>query len=460
MAVSNGLNRHYHLIGIGGIGMSGIAQLLLRKGNKVSGSDLKGNTITEKLSELGADIFIGHSSENIKSADLVVYSSAIVEDNPEIKEAKAQGIPLIRRAQALALLMKDEAVITVTGSHGKTTTSSLVSYLLLQAGLSPTVAVGGVLRNIGTNACLGGGTFFVAEADESDGSFLYYRPKYSIITNIDHEHLDHYSDFNNEVAAFKDFINNTREDGCVFACSDDANLKGLLKDHKGKYVFFGLEEGADTYPKNIQIKGLFSQFDCYYKNRFIDKFFLSLGGKHNISNALSVIALGLELGIDVRFIKETLKGYKGAERRLEIKFEDKDYLLLDDYAHHPTEIKATLSALKNLQLKRLIAIFQPHRYSRTKLLYEEFGKSFDAADYIVVTDIYPAGEEPLEGVSAALIYEKIKERLPGKPVYFLPKEEIVRHILRIMSPQDLLVTLGAGDIVRICDELVEKFKSR
>ena len=440
--------------------MSGIAQLLLRKGFKVSGSDLKENKITEELKELGADIFIGHNPLNIQGADLIVYSSAIGEENPEMREAKRQGIPLIKRAEALARLMKDETVITVTGSHGKTTTASLVSYLLLQAGLSPTVAVGGVLRNIETNARLGTGEFFVAEADESDGSFLYYRPKYSIITNIDYEHLDYYKDFRNEIATFGEFINNTQDNGCVFACSDDINLKGIFKNYKNKYVLFGLEAGADVYPKNIRIKGLSSEFDCFYGNKFIDRFYLALGGRHNISNALSVIALGLELGIELRFIKETLKHYKGAKRRLEIKFDNKEYLLIDDYAHHPAEIKATLSALKSLKFNRLIAVFQPHRYTRTKLLSDEFGKSFDLADYIIVTDIYAAGERPQEGVSARLIYDKIKERLPDKQIYFLAKEEIVAHILKIMKPHDLLITLGAGDIVKICDELVEKFKSR
>jgi UDP-N-acetylmuramate--alanine ligase len=454
------VNRHHHLIGIGGIGMSGIAQLLLRQGFKVSGSDLKENKITDGLKELGADIFIGHNPLNIKDADLIVYSSAIGEDNPEIKEAKKQGIPLIKRAEALARLMKDETVITVTGSHGKTTTASLISYLLLEAGLSPTVAVGGVLRNIDTNACLGDGHFFVAEADESDGSFLYYRPKYSIITNIDYEHLDYYKDFRNEIAAFREFINNTKENGCVFASSDDINLKGILKNYKNKYVLFGLKAGADVYPKNIRIKGLSSEFDCFYKNKFINRFYLALGGRHNISNALSVIALGLELGIDLKFIKDTLKHYKGAKRRLEIKFDKDDYLLIDDYAHHPTEIKATLSALKSLKFSRLIAVFQPHRYTRTKLLSEEFGKSFDLADYIIVTDIYPAGERPLKGVSARLIYDKIKARLPDRQIYFLAKEEIAGHILKIIKPHDLLITLGAGDIVKICDELVEEFKGK
>ena len=457
--MKNGL-RHYHLIGIGGIGMSGIAQLLLRQGVKVSGSDLKENKITEELKNLGADIFVGHNCSNIKGADLVVFSSAISEDNPEIKQARAQGIPLVKRAEALAGLMKDETVITVSGSHGKTTTSSLVSCLLLEAGFSPTVAVGGVLRNIDTNAHLGDGKFFVAEADESDGSFLCYRPRYSIITNIDYEHLDYYKDFKNEIAAFGKFINNTQANGCVFACSDDINLKGLFKNYKNKYLFFGLEAGADIYPKNIRFDNLSSEFDCFHRDKFIGKFYLALGGRHNISNALPVIALGLELGIELKIIKEALSNYKGAKRRLEIKFKNKDYLFIDDYAHHPTEIKASLAALKNLNPGRLMVLFQPHRYTRTKLLFEEFSQSFDLADYIIITDIYSAGEPPLEGVSSKLIYDKIKARLPDKQIYLVPKEEIAAHILKIIRPQDVVVTMGAGDIVRIGDELVEKFKGK
>ena len=460
MRNSSGTDKHYHLIGIGGIGMSGIAQLLLRRGIKVSGSDLKENKITRELERLGAQVFIGHNPLNIKGADLIIYSSAIRQDNPEMEEAIRQGVTLIKRAQALARLMEDETVVTVTGSHGKTTTASLVSYLLLQAGFSPTIAVGGVLRNIDTNAYLGDGKFFVAEADESDGTFLYYRPKYSIVTNIDYEHLDYYKDFKNALATFKKFLNNTKKDGCLFVCSDDINLKDIIKDYKNKYVMFGLKENAYIYPKNIRIKGLSCEFDCFYKNKFIDRFYLALGGEHNISNALSVIALGLELGIDLKVIKKTLSSYAGAKRRLEIKFNSKDYLLIDDYAHHPTEIRATLSALRNLRFNRLIAIFQPHRYTRTKLLSDEFSKSFDSVDYLIITDIYPAGEEPQEGISGRLIYDKIKEHSPNKQVIFLPKEKIATYILENIKSQDLVVTLGAGDIVKTCDELVEELKRK
>ena len=454
------MGKHYHLIGIGGIGMSGIAQLLLRCGKKVSGSDLIENKITRELTILGAEIFIGHNAANVRGAGLIVYSTAIKEDNPEVIEAKRLGIPVIKRAQALASLMLDKTVITVTGSHGKTTTTSLVSYLLLEAGFYPTAAIGGILRNIDTNACLGNGRFFVAEADESDGSFLYFRPKYSIITNIDVEHLDYYETFENEISAFREFLNKTKEDGCLFCCADDINLMEILKGYKNKYILFGLKNNADIIAKNIQLKGLSSEFDCFYKDKFIHRFKLSLGGEHNISNALSVIALGTELGIDLEIINNALARYKGAGRRLEIKFKDNAITLIDDYAHHPTEIRATLEAAKNLNPKRLITIFQPHRFSRTKLLLDEFGSSFGASDFVIITDIYPASELPIKGITGERVYDKIKELTPERCAKFLPKSEILENILKIIQPGDLVITLGAGDIGKLSDELAEKLKER
>jgi len=452
--------KHYHFIGIGGIGMSGIAQILLSCGAKVSGSDLKESRITGALKKQGATIYIGHAGKNIKGADVIVYSTAIKEDNPEMVAAKTQGAPLLKRAQALGELMQDKTVITVTGSHGKTTTTSLISYLLLEAGLMPTVAIGGILKNIETNACIGRGEFFVAEADESDGSFLYYHPKYSIITNIDREHLDYYKDFDNELEAFKKFLFQTDKDGCVFACGDDPNLINILKGYKGKVILFGMNENNDVYPKNISLEGLTSEFDCFYKDKLIARFNLALGGEHNISNSLAAIALGLALGIDISLIKKALTQYKGAKRRLEIKYSSDNYLVIDDYAHHPTEIKATLSAAKKLKPKRLVAVFQPHRYTRTQLLLDEFAKSFDAADYVIITDIYPASEPPIQGITGKLVSEVIKKRSPGKEAIFLPKDEIVPHLLKIIQDNDLLITLGAGDIVRLSDELAEELKRK
>ena len=438
--------------------MSGIAHLLLKAGLSVSGSDLKESRVTEELRKLGAKIYIGHHAQNISEQDAVVYSSAIKEDNPEMCQAKILGVPLIRRAQVLAYLMQEKTAITVAGSHGKTTTTSLVSYLLLEAGLCPTVAIGGILRNIDTNACLGKGEFFVAEADESDGSFLYYQPKYSIITNVDYEHLDYYHDFDNELNIFKSFIKRTRENGCVFACADDLNLKNLFSDYKGKHIFFGFDNAADIFAKNIELNGLNSKFDCYFRNKLIGRFHLALGGRHNISNSLAVIGLGLELGISLNCIAKCLKDYKGVARRLEIKFKNERCQVIDDYGHHPSEIKATLAALVNLKAKRRIVVFQPHRYSRTQLLLDEFAKSFDQADYLIITDIYAASEPVIEGVNAEALLNKIKEHAPDKKAIYLAKDNILKHILSILSDGDLVVTLGAGDIVRISDELAKELK--
>lgn len=437
--------------------MSGIAHLLLCRGCSVSGSDVKDSVILVQLKKLGAQIFIGHRSENIKDVDVVVYSSAIQSDNPEIIEAIKRGIPIIKRAQALAELMTDKDVVAVAGSHGKTTTTSLASCLLLEAGLSPTAAIGGILRNIDMNVCSGLGNFFVAEADESDGSFLYYEPKYSIITNIDREHLDYYNNFENEVEAFRQFVDKTKKFGCVFACADDLYLRNILKNYSGRKIFFGFNPDANICADNIKLSGLSSEFDCFYQNKLIDRFYLPLGGRHNISNSLAVIALGLELGIDLNIIRSALRNFKGAKRRLEIKFSDGDYLFIDDYAHHPSEIKATLSAAANLERKRTVAIFQPHRYSRTKLLLDDFSRSFAQADCVIITDIYPASELPIPGIDGRLLYDKIRNQNPGKEVYFLEKQEIQDFIVRNIRSGDLVLTLGAGDIVKIGEELVAKF---
>ena len=438
--------------------MSGIAHLLLKRGSEVSGSDLKSNHITGELKKLGAKIFIGHAAQNIGGQDAVVYSSAIGENNCELRRAKILGIPLVKRSEVLAHLMDGKTAITVAGSHGKTTTTSLVANMLLEAKLNPTVAVGGILKNINANACLGSGEFFVAEADESDGSFLSYSPKYSIITNIDREHLDHYHSFENELAAFNTFIQRTQKGGCVFACSDDPNLLKLINAYQGRHLFFGLNNSADIYAKNIVFSGLASDYDCYFKNKLLGRFHLSLGGKHNISNSLAVIGLGLELGIDLECIRKALKGYKGAGRRLETKFKNDKYLVIDDYAHHPAEIKATLEAITNLKASRRIAVFQPHRYSRTQLLLEEFAQAFDNIDYLIVTDIYAASEEPIAGVNSQKLLEEINKYAKNKKVLYLPKDDILEHLLSIIRQDDLVITLGAGDIVKVADALAQRLK--
>jgi UDP-N-acetylmuramate--alanine ligase len=451
--------KHIHLIGIGGIGMSAVAQLLIRQGWRVSGCDLKESTLTSQLRRDNIPIWIGHDAQHLDAVDTVAFSSAIPEDNPEIQEARCRGIRLMRRAEILSLLMQDKTVITVTGMHGKTTTASLAAYLLTEAGLLPTVAVGGILQNLGANALVGQGEFFVAEADESDSSFLCYHPDYSIITNIDYEHLDYYRDFSSIQEAFRLFIDQTKQTGRLFCWRDDPYLANLLKDYKYRVVFFGLQPGADVYASNITFGELTSEFDCFWDRGLIGHFQLSLGGKHNILNALAVIALGLELGIDKELIKAALVSYQGTRRRLETKFRSQEILVLDDYGHHPTEIKATLEAVRSLNPRRLLVIFQPHRYTRTKLLLDSFASCFDLADYVIITDIYSAGEPPIAGVSGYSIYERLKARAKHfNQLAFLPKENILDHVLNILNPQDIVLVLGAGDITKISDELAEVLK--
>ena len=450
--------QHIHFVGIGGIGMSGIASILLRQGYAISGSDIKESPITKKLSALGAHIFIGHDALNINGADTLVYSSAIKADNPELLAAKSKGVLAIRRAEALAKLMNNKTCIAISGAHGKTTTTALVSHLLLQAGLFPTVAIGGILRNLDDNAHLGKSKYFVAEADESDGTFLYYRPDYSIVTNIDREHLDYYKSWDNIVSAYAKFISNTKGAGCLFCCGDDPAIRQITKGYKKRITYFGLSEDNDFYPKDIILHDFSSSFDCFCREKFMGRIILPLAGRHNIQNSLSVIALGCELGIDFKKIAGILSSFKGTERRFQLKLDVKGIKIIDDYGHHPSEIKATLLAAKNVSHKRLMVLFQPHRYSRTKFLLDDFAGSFTLADYLILTDIYGACESPIAGISSEVLCDRIKQ-LTSRQALYLNKEKILEHVIQNLRPGDLILTLGAGDIGRISDELVERLKA-
>jgi len=454
------MSKKIHFIGIGGIGMSGIAQLCIRKGHRVSGSDLKDSLTIRKLKQLGIEIFIGHKKENIKKdLDFAVYSTAIKPDNQELTEANKLGVAVIRRAEMLAELMKEHAVIAVTGAHGKTTTSSLLSHVLIEAQLCPTVAVGGVIQNICDNAALGNGVFFVAEADESDGTFLLYKPKHSIVTNIDYEHMDFYSSFDEIKKAFKEFIEHHRQDGCVFWCYDDKNLSKIIKETKINNISFGLIPEADVYAKNVRLNDFSSAFEVFVGDKLLGEFMLPLVGRHNIYNALSVIALAMELGIDIEQIKKSISSFLGVERRFQIKYNSGDILVVDDYAHHPTEIKATINAAKGCGLKRLLVIFQPHRYSRMKHLFNEFSKSFFQADNLFLTEIYPAGEKNTYDIKSQHLYEEIKKS-KNLQIELVEKKFIKKHILKNMKQGDLVLFLGAGDINRISDELVKDLQRK
>ncbi|MFC1708547.1 UDP-N-acetylmuramate--L-alanine ligase [Candidatus Omnitrophota bacterium] len=449
--------RRIHFIGIGGIGMSGIALLCLKKGYKVSGSDIHESENTRKLVELGADIYIGHSPENIKNNDIAVYSSAIKNDNCELRQAREQKIPVFQRAQFLVSLMDKQAVIAVTGAHGKTTTSSLTAHLLTEANLSPTIAVGGIVGNISNNAKLGLGKYFVAEADESDGTFLLYKPKHSIITNIDSEHLDFYKNFENIKKAFRKFVLNNHKNGCIFWCFDDKEVRKIIKSSRCRSVSFGLEEQADIYATNIEFDNFSSQFDVFYKNKFVARFKLSMSGRHNISNSLAVIGLGLELKLDIDVINRALSSFLGVNRRFQVKRDHDDILIIDDYAHHPSEILATIQTARRFKNKRLVVVFQPHRYSRTKLLLKRFSQSFFDADHLFITDIYPAGEKRIKGVDSVNLCRLMKGHSKPK-TKFVEKEQITNKVSDFIRRGDLVLFLGAGDISKICDGFVESLK--
>lgn len=449
-----------HFIGIGGIGMSGIASLLSGQGYRISGSDIKESPLTRKLSARGIKIFLGHDGRHLDGAQAVVYSSAIKEDNPELAAAREKGLLVMHRAEALAKLMQDKTTIAVSGAHGKTTTCALVSHVLLAAGFCPTVSIGGIARNLEDNACLGKGNYFVAEADESDGTFLYYAPDYSIVTNIDREHLDYYKTFQDILAAYQKFIGQTKEDGGLFCCGDDVHIRQVTRGYKKRIAYFGLSPENDFYPQGITLGEFSSQFAYSYRGKRMGRVHLPLAGKHNISNSLAAIALGQRLGVGLRSIEEALAVFKGTERRFELRLDSGGIKLIDDYGHHPSEIRATLQAAKNVSHKRLIVIFQPHRFSRTKLLMEEFAESFCTADYLILADIYGACEDPIAGISSQALCEKIKEKSPASEAVYLKKEDIIEHVLKILKPLDVVLTLGAGDIGRLSDELAGRIKSK
>lgn len=452
-------NKSIHFIGIGGIGMSGIAELCLKKGYRVSGSDISDSENMQKLNKLGAQVCVGHKTSNVKGKDMVVYSSAIVSANCELEEANRLRIKVLKRAQALAFLMNSHLVITVTGAHGKTTTSSLAGHLLNTANFSPTIAVGGIVGNTASNAELGSGRYFVAEADESDGTFLYYKPKYSIITNIDREHLDFYGTFENVKKCFKKFVLNTEKDGCVFWCYDDLELRNIIKDSKVSNLSFGLDKHAAIHATNIELNPTGSEFDVFYNKKLLDRFKLSIPGLHNVSNSLSVIALGLSLRVDIGLIKKSLETFKGVKRRFQIKHNHDDVLIIDDYAHHPNEIAATIKTGKLLGRKRIVVVFQPHRYTRLKSLLEQFTKCFSDAHHLFITDIYSAGETKIEGVDSNKLYELMRNSQSPK-TDLLAKSEIVGSISNFIKKGDLVFFLGAGDINKISDELVKELKRK
>jgi len=432
--------------------MSGIAEVLLNLGFTITGSDIRKNDTTERLERLGARIFYGHREENVQDADVVVISSAVRLDNPEVVKAKELFIPVIQRAEMLAELMRMKYSIAVAGAHGKTTTTSLVSTVLAQAGMDPTCVIGGKLNSFGSNAKLGSSKYLVAEADESDGTFLLLFPTIAVVTNIDMEHLDFYKDLNEIKSAFLTFLNKVPFYGMDIICIDNPNLQSLIPDIKRRYISYGLSKQADIRAADITTEGFKTRCRVIYRDKELGEVVMSLPGIHNVVNGLAACAVGIELNIPFSTIAEALGSFSGIQRRLEIKW-DGEIKLIDDYGHHPTEIKATLSSLRGMWKDRIIVAFQPHRYTRTKALMDEFVTSFNEADILIVTEIYPASEEPIEGVSGAILAERIKASGHKNVLYCPTKEEAAERIAEIAVPGDAVVILGAGDINKICDTL-------
>ena len=451
--------KHIHLVGIGGIGMSGIAELLLNLGYFISGSDLRKTGVTEHLTDLGGKIFLGHGPQNVDGADVVVFSSAVKGDNPEIVEARERSIPVIPRAEMLAELMRLKFGIAVAGSHGKTTTTSMIASILTKGGFDPTVVIGGRL-NIwgGSNARLGRSDFLVAEADESDGSFLALSPSIAVISNIDHEHIDFYRSMNNLRKTFVDFINKIPFYGRAILCVDDKEVQGLIPKLTKSYLTYGLlNPQSDIRASVISKGGLNTTFDVTFKNRLVGKVTISIPGEHNILNALAAVGVGLELDIDFKYIREGLKDLGGLKRRFEIKDERDGILFLDDYGHHPTEIIATLSAAKECWPdRRLVVVFQPHRFTRTRDLYDKFVVSFNQADFLIITPLYGAGEEPIPGVDSRVLYQGIKNHGHRAVTFCDSIEDSISLLLNQIRPGDLVLTLGAGDIHIVGEELLKR----
>ncbi|MEH0022737.1 MAG: UDP-N-acetylmuramate--L-alanine ligase [Desulfobacter sp.] len=449
-------NYHIHFVGIGGIGMSGIAELLLNLGYTVSGSDLKLSHITERLQSKGAKIFQGHAKDQVQEADVVVTSSAIAAENPEVIRAGELGLPIIPRAEMLAELMRIKYAIAVSGAHGKTSTTSMISQILNTAGLDPTVIIGGLLQGLDTNALHGSGDFIVAEADESDGSFLKYAPAIAAVTNIDLEHLDFYKDIDDIKDKFVRFINSVPFYGLAVLCLDNAHIQDILPRITVRHTTYGMTAQSDLQARNIRFENGKSRFSVSQKDRDLGEILLNIAGQHNILNAMAGIAVGLELNIPFAVIKQALEEIKGVKRRLEIKGAKKGITVMDDYGHHPTEITATLTAVReSYPDKRLIVVFQPHRYTRTQALFDDFTRAFYQSDILMVLPIYAASEDPIPGVDAEHLVEGIKAHGHKEAAHAPDFTQALSMITHKAKPGDMVLTLGAGDVYTLGEKLVE-----
>ena len=448
-----------HFVGIGGAGMSPLAKVLTEMGYEVSGSDRADSEIIERLKELGAVVYMGQDGEHVRGVDAIVVSTAIPYDNPEVLAAGQLGIPKLHRSDINAALVNSRKGIAVAGAHGKTTTTSMLGVALEHAGISPTIIIGGEVEDLGTNAKLGKGEYLVSEADESDGSFLKLRPHIAVVTNVENDHMDHYGTMDNIRAAFKQFIENVdKETGYAVLCFENENLRNIAKEIDRRYISYAINEPADYQAANIETSGNGISFDVMHGEEKIGHVDLNIPGRHNVLDAMAAVVTGLSIGVSMEDMAAGLAMFHGAKRRFQTKGRERGVWIVDDYAHHPTEIATTLKAAKQTKPKRLICVFQPHRYSRTKLLREEFGNAFADADLLILTDIYAAGEAPIEGVDGSTILKEVTKATGQNVTYLEDRRDIAQYLSSIVEEGDLVITMGAGDVYRTGEELKELLK--
>lgn len=449
-----------HFVGIGGIGMSGIAEILLNQGFEISGSDKSLTEVTKRLSDLGMKIYEGHSAKNLKDADVLVYSSAVTTDNPEVQAAVLRKIPIIKRSEMLAECMRMQYGIGIAGTHGKTTTTSMVGLTLTEGKLDPTIIVGGKLSGLGgTNARLGNGEFIVVEADEFDRTFLKLTPTIAAITTLESEHLDTYKDLDDIKSAFIEFANKVPFYGFVVLCLDEPALQDIMPQINKKIITYGLNAQADLRAVDVEFKNFTSSFTVKYRGAELGRLTLKIPGIHNVKNSLVAVSIATELEIPFDTIKKALESFSGVYRRFEVKY-NKEIMVVDDYAHHPTETTATLTGIRAGWDRRLVAVFQPHLYSRTRDFYQEFGRSFLNTDVFICTEIYPAREEPIEGITGKLIADTARQ-FGHKNVLFIPdKNEVPKILNEIKKDGDIIITMGAGDIWKFGEKFIESLRKK